>query len=100
MLDEAILIEVGLSHLRDTGWRAKRDRAMSLLSSSHKREGVKVPTVCDIEGVTASWVVVGIHRVTILSLYQSPVSNKPKYRRLRLSCCNKPFAISQLPSSS
>jgi len=50
--------------------------------------------------VTASWVVAGIDRVTILSLYQSAVCNKTKYRRLRPSCCNKPLTISQLPSSS
>ena len=50
--------------------------------------------------VTASWVVAGIDRVTILSLYQSAVYNETKYRRLRLSCCNKLLTISQLPSSS
>jgi len=50
--------------------------------------------------VTASWVMAGIDRVTILSLYQSAVYNQTKYRRLRLSCCNKPLTISQLPSSS
>jgi len=50
--------------------------------------------------VTASWVVAGIDRVTILSLYQSVVCNETKYRRLRLSCCNKLLTISQLPSSS
>jgi len=49
--------------------------------------------------VTASWVVAGIDRVTILSLYQSAVYNVTKYRRLRLSCCNKLLSISQLPSS-
>jgi len=32
--------------------------------------------------VTASWVVAGIDRVTILSLYQSAVCNETKYRRL------------------
>jgi len=42
----------------------------------------------------------GINRVTILSLYQSAVYNETKYRRLRLSCCNKLLTISQLPSSS
>ena len=50
--------------------------------------------------VTASWVVAEIDRVIILSLYQSAVSNETKYRRLRLSCCNKLLTISQLPSSS
>jgi len=50
--------------------------------------------------VTASWVVAGIDRVTILSLYQSAVYNETEYRRLRLSCCNKLLTISQLPSSS
>jgi len=50
--------------------------------------------------VTTSWVVAGIHRVTRLSLYQSAVCNETKYRRLRLSCCNKLLTISQPPSSS
>ena len=50
--------------------------------------------------VTASRVVAGIDGVTILSLYQSAVYNETKYRRLRLSCCNKLLTISQLPSSS
>ena len=50
--------------------------------------------------LTASKVVVGIDRATILSLYQSAVSNETKYWRLRLSCCNKLVTISQLPSSS
>jgi len=50
--------------------------------------------------VTASWVVAGIDRVTILSLYQSAVYNETKYLRLRLSCCNKLLTISRLPSSS
>jgi len=50
--------------------------------------------------VTASWVVAGIDRVTILSLYQNGVSNETKYRRLRLGCCNKLLTMSQLPSSS
>jgi len=50
--------------------------------------------------VTASKVVAGIDRVTILSLYQSAVYNETKYRRLRLSCCNKLRTILQLPSSS
>ena len=54
----------------------------------------------DTTVVTASWVVAGINRVTILSLYQSAVCNETKYRRLRLSCCNKLLTISQLPSSS
>ena len=53
-----------------------------------------------IQAVTASWVVAGINRVTILSLYQSAVHNETKYRWLRLSCCNKLDTISQLPSSS
>jgi len=53
-----------------------------------------------IANVTASWVVAGIDRVTILSLYQGAVSNETKYRRLRLSCCNKLLTILQLPSSS
>ena len=53
-----------------------------------------------VAGVTASWVVAGIDRVTILSLYQSAVYNETKYQRLRLSCCNKLLTISQLPSSS
>ena len=52
------------------------------------------------EDVTASWVVAGIDRVTILSLYQSAVCKQTKYRRLRLSCCNKLLTISQLLSSS
>ena len=42
-----------------------------------------------LPSVTASWVVGGIDRVTILSLYQSAVYNETKYRRLRLICCNK-----------
>ena len=50
--------------------------------------------------VTAPRVVVGIDRVMIPSLYQSTVYNEAKYRRLRLSCCNKLLTISQLPSSS
>jgi len=50
--------------------------------------------------VTASCVVAGIDRVTILSLYQSAVYNETKYRRLRLSCYNKLLTISQLPSRS
>jgi len=53
-----------------------------------------VPAVCNmgervLPTVTASWVVAGIDRVTILSLYQSAVYNETKYRRLRLSCCNR-----------
>ena len=35
--------------------------------------------------VTASWIVAGIDRVTIRSLYQSAVSNETKYRRLSQS---------------
>ena len=36
----------------------------------------------------------GIDRITILiALYQSTVSNETKYRRLRLSCCNKLLTI-------
>ena len=53
-----------------------------------------------LSGVTASWVVAGIDRVTILTLIQSAVCNETKYRRLRLSCCSKLLTISQLPSSS
>ena len=49
--------------------------------------------------VTASRVVAEINRVMILSLYQSAVYNETKYRRLRLSCCNKLLTISQLPRS-
>jgi len=60
----------------------------------HPRRTERRPTV------TTSWVVVGIDRVMILSLYQSAVCNETKYRRLRLSCCNKLLTISQLPSSS
>jgi len=43
---------------------------------------------------------VGTDRVTILSLYQSAVSNGTKYWRLTLSCSNKLLTILQLPSSS
>jgi len=50
--------------------------------------------------VTASWVVAGIDRIIILSLYQSAVYNETKYRRLRLSCCNKLLTISQPPRSA
>jgi len=38
-----------------------------------------------LKPVTASWVVAGIVRVTILSPYQSAVYNEPKYRRLTVT---------------
>jgi len=50
--------------------------------------------------VTASWVVAGMDMVTMLFLYQGAVCKETKYRRLRLSCCNKLLTISELPSSS
>ena len=64
------------------------------------KETVKKRLAQVLPFVTASRVVAGIDRVTILSLYQSAVYNETKYRRLRLSCCNKLLTISQLPSSS
>jgi len=64
---------------------------------AHRMERMKAsPAVI----VTASRVVAGFDKVTILSLYQSAVYNETKYQRLRLSCCNKLLTISQLPNSS
>jgi len=54
----------------------------------------------EILGVTTSWVAAGINRIKILSFYQSMVSNKTKYWRLRIGCCNKPVTIVQLSSNS
>jgi len=53
-----------------------------------------------IRGETVSWLVAAVDTLRILSLYQSAVYNKTKYRRLRQSCCNKLLTISKLASSS
>ena len=80
----------------DDGSHSLWNKVLDLCSKANTQGVLDAAKIID---VTAFWIVAGISRITIQSLYKRMISHETKPWRFSLSCCNKLLTILQLPST-